>query len=182
MRFGRDSGRSWSTSCTAVSPVARIDDHLVDRKARNYNIGGHRYSGEKLRAYIRARRNPLLDKKLFHRRDQEEGESIDQYVAAVIRINRTCAYDNEPHCTRCHRPCGHDAALTETRIRDRLIYRLADGGIQQHVLEEDFSERLDLERVVAICKSMESSEETELRLTREISPSTQLASRTRSTS
>ena len=122
---------------------------------------------EKLRAYIRARRNPLLDRKLFHCRDQEEGESIDQYVAALIRIDRTCAYDNQPHCTRCHRPCGHGAALTETRIRDRLIYGLADKGIQQRVLEEDFSERLDLERVVTICKSMESSKETELRLTRE---------------
>ena len=53
------------------------------------------------------------------------------------------------------------------RIRDRLIYGLAEKGIQQRVLEEDFSERLDLERVVAICKSMESSKETELRLTRE---------------
>ena len=52
---------------------------------------------EKLRAYIRARRNPLLDRKLFHCRDQEEGETIDQYVAALIRIDRTCAYDNEPH-------------------------------------------------------------------------------------
>ena len=89
---------------------------------------------EKLRAYIRARRNPLLDRKLFHCRDQEEGESIDQYVAALIRIDRTCAYDNEPRCTRCHWPCGHGAALTETRIRDRLIYGLADKGIQQRVL------------------------------------------------
>ena len=121
----------------------------------------------KLRVYIRARRNPLLDRKLFHCRDQAEGESIDQYVAALIRIDRTFAYDNEPHCTQCHRPCGHGAALTKTRIRDRLIYGLADKGIQQRVLEEDFSERLALERVVAICKSMESSKETELRLTRE---------------
>ena len=102
---------------------------------------------EKLRAYIRAGRNPLLDRKLFHFRDQE-GESIDQYVAALIRIDRTCAYGNEPRCTRCHQPCGHGAALTETRIRDRLIYGLADKGTQQRVLEEDFSERLDLERVV----------------------------------
>ena len=88
---------------------------------------------EKLRAYIRARRNPLLDRKLFHCRDQEEGESVDQYVTALIRIDRTCAYDNEPHCTRCHRSCGHGVALTETRIRDRLIYGLADEGIQQRV-------------------------------------------------
>ena len=49
------------------------------------------------------------------------------------------------------------------RIRDRLIYELADRGIQQRVLEEDFSERLDLERDVT-CKSMES---LELRSTRE---------------
>ena len=138
---------------------------------------------EKVRAYMRACRNPLLDRKLFHCRDQEEGESIDQYVAALIRIDRTCAYDSEPHCAQCHWPCGHDATLTDTKIRDRLIYRLADKGIQQRVLEEDFSERLDLERVVAICKPLESSKETELRLTREhfFLPSTQLASRTRRT-
>ena len=47
---------------------------------------------EKLRVYIRARHNPLLDRKLFHCRDQEEGESISQYVAALIRIDRTCAF------------------------------------------------------------------------------------------
>ena len=122
---------------------------------------------EKVRAYIRAHRNPLLDRKLFHGRDQEEGESIDQYVAALIHIDQTCAYNNKPHCTRCRRPCGHGAALTDTRNRDRLIYSLADKGIQQRVLEEDFSERLDLERVVWNCKSTESSKETELRLTRE---------------
>ena len=68
---------------------------------------------------------------------------------------------------RRHRPCGHGTALTETRIRDRLINGLADKGIQQRALEEDFSEQLVLERVLAICKSMESSKETELRLTRE---------------
>ena len=48
---------------------------------------------EKLLAYIRARRDPLLDRKLLHCRDQEEGEIIDQYVAALIRIDLTCAYN-----------------------------------------------------------------------------------------
>ena len=99
VRFARDSGRCWSTSCTAVGPVARMDDPLVDRKARHYNIGGHRKCGGKTAGcYIRARRNPLLDTKLFHCWDQEEGERIDQYVAALIRTDRTGAYDNEPHC------------------------------------------------------------------------------------
>ena len=121
---------------------------------------------DKLQAYVRARRNPLLDRKAFHSRDQDAGESIDQYVSALVRIDRACAYEELTLCVHCRQPCGHAATLRDARIRDRLINGL-DKKMQQRVLEEDFNDRLDLDRVVKICRSLESSKETESQLTSE---------------
>ena len=74
---------------------------------------------EKLRAYIRAPRNPLLDR-LFHC-DQGEGESI--VICSVRCRSHTHRLDvpiRQPHCTRCHRPCGHGAALTQNQRSTHL--------------------------------------------------------------
>ena len=122
---------------------------------------------DKLQAYVRARRNPLLDRKAFHSRDQDAGESIDQYVSALVRIDRACAYEELTLCVHCRQPCGHAATLRDARIRDRLINGLLDKTMQQRVLEEDFNDRLDLDRVVKICRSLESSKETKSQLTSE---------------
>ena len=40
----------------------------------------------KLESYVRRKRNPVLDRKLFHSRKQQEGESVDQYFSALITI------------------------------------------------------------------------------------------------
>ena len=37
--------------------------------------------------YVRRRRNPLLDRQAFHRRDQQEGETVDQYFSVLSDLH-----------------------------------------------------------------------------------------------
>ena len=60
---------------------------------------------EKLGRYLHLRRNPLLDRKDFFNRNQEDGENIDQYVSALVRIHNRCGFDDEEE-DRCLQ-CGH---------------------------------------------------------------------------
>ena len=47
---------------------------------------------EKLRRNHRLRRNPLLDRKDFFNRTQEDFENIDLYVSALVRIHNRCGF------------------------------------------------------------------------------------------
>ena len=95
---------------------------------------------EKLGRYLRLRRNPLLDRKDFFNRNQEDGENIDQYVSALVRIHNRCGFDEEEEdrCLQCVHSWGHTNRLRERRIRDRLIVDLRDSSMQRRVLLEDF--------------------------------------------
>ena len=77
----------------------------------------------KLRRYVRKRRNPLLDRKLFHGRNQyDQYESIDQYLADLVRLYNynACAYEAENiMCETCSRSCGHAGRLRDKGLRER---------------------------------------------------------------
>ena len=89
--------------------------------------------------------------------------NMSQLLSGLIAL----AYEELTLCVHCRQPCGHAATSRDARIRDRLINGLSDKTMQQRVLEEDFNDRLDLDRVVKICRSLESSKETESQLTSE---------------
>ena len=100
---------------------------------------------EKLGRYLRLRRNPLLDRKDFFNRNQEDGENTDQYVSALVRIHNRCGFDDEEEdrCLQCGHSCGHTNRLRERRIRDRLIFGLRHSSMQRRVLLEDFGKKSD---------------------------------------
>ena len=135
----------WQTGRLEVAPDDDIDG-IVNKIGR----------------YLRLRRNPLLDRKDFFGRNQEEGENIDQYVASLVRIDNRCAYEDDIQtcCTQCGRAGDHSGRLKERRIRDRLIFGLRDPSMQQRVLLEDFGQNLTLDRVLQVCKAHESSSGT----------------------
>ena len=151
----------WQTGRLDVAPDDDIDG-IVDKIGR----------------YLRLRRNPLLNRKDFFGRNQEEGENIDQYVASLIRIDNRCAYEDDIQicCTQCGHAGDRSGRLKERRIRDRLIFGLRDPGMQRRVLLEYFGQNLTLDRVLQICKAHESSTDTGLALTQE-SPAHLLAAR-----
>ena len=92
---------------------------------------------------------------------QEDGENIDQYISALVRIHNRCGFNDEEEdrCLMCGHSWGHTNRLRECRIRDRLIFGLRDSSMQR-VLLEDFEKQLTLDRVLQICKAHESSTDT----------------------
>ena len=60
-------------------------------------------------------------------------------------------------CETCSQPCGHAGRLRDKRLRDRLICCLVDKDLWQRVLAEDNYEDLTLDKVIRICKLLESS-------------------------
>ena len=78
---------------------------------------------EKKGRYLRLRRNPLLERKDFFNHNQKDGENIDQYVSALVRIHNQCGFDDmeEDRYLQGGHSCGHTNWLRESRIRDRLI-------------------------------------------------------------
>ncbi len=100
-----------------------------------------------LEGYLRQKRNPLLDRKDFHRRDQQPGESIDRYYATLKSLDDACSHDAELLCEACNAPCPPGCLscniefplakyLQDIRIRDRLICGLQSKEIQQRILTE----------------------------------------------
>ncbi|UYV80277.1 HNRNPK, partial [Cordylochernes scorpioides] len=123
-----------------------------------------------LEAYLRKKRNPLLDRQDFHRRDQQTGESVDRYFAALKALDDSCAHELDFKCSTCGDPCitictkracGKTFALAgyqqQLRIRDRLICGLFDKELQRKVLAEQYNSDLSLDRVLSICLAHESA-------------------------
>ncbi|CAL8106515.1 unnamed protein product [Orchesella dallaii] len=123
-----------------------------------------------LEDYLRRKRNPLLDRQAFHRRDQQQGESVDRYFAALKSLDDACSFEDDIRCTTCYGECDTVCSdlncaqpltltknLQEVRIRDRLICGLRDKEMQRKVLAEQYSSILTLERVLSICVAVENS-------------------------
>ncbi|UYV68051.1 HNRNPK [Cordylochernes scorpioides] len=123
-----------------------------------------------LEAYLRKKRNPLLDRQDFHRRDQQTGESVDRYFAALKALDDSCAHELDFKCSTCGDPCitictkracGKTFALAgyqqQLRIRDRLICGLFDKDLQRKVLAEQYNSDLSMDLVLSICIAHESA-------------------------
>ncbi|CAG9815511.1 unnamed protein product [Phaedon cochleariae] len=123
---------------------------------------------ELMEAYLRRRRNPLLDRQAFHRRDQQPGECVDRYFAALKELDDACDHDAEFKCKTCNDPCHTEcnkcsiafpltSHLQEIRIRDRLICGLIDKDMQRRVLTEQYTSEITLDHVLSICTAVENS-------------------------
>ncbi|CAL8135979.1 unnamed protein product [Orchesella dallaii] len=122
-----------------------------------------------MEAYIRQKRNPLLDRQEFHRRDQFNGESVDRYYAALRVLDDACSHEGELRCCRCLTgpvleslcACGEvfdlEKQMQEIRIRDRFICGLRDKDMLRRVLAEHYGAVLTMEKVLSICTAVESS-------------------------
>ena len=114
--------------------------------------------------YLRARRNLLLDRQRFYAWNQQSGETLDQYYAALTSIERACDFQDEHCCSHCNRVCASGLAVREVRPRDRLICGLSDKELVCQILEQQFSNDLSLDKVLQLCATHESSKETGVKL------------------
>ncbi len=70
---------------------------------------------DKFDAYFRIRRNVIFERARFNRRNQQDGESVEQYIMEIHRLADNCDYGN----------------LKEDLIRDRLVVGIKDSRLSQ---------------------------------------------------
>ncbi len=116
----------------------------------------------KLKEYVRSKRNPLLDRQDFYSRNQRLGESVDDYMAELKLLYESCDFmEMTKTCNHCGDSYISDEKvnLKKERLRDRLIFGLCDEEIQRKVLEEPFN-TLTLERCFKIVQAAEAARAT----------------------
>ena len=99
---------------------------------------------EKFEEFCIGETNETYERFMFNRRNQEENESIEQYVTAIRKLAQTCNY----FCN----------CLSDSLIRDRFVLGIRDKTIRKKLLKErklTLSSALDIGR---------SGETTNLRL------------------
>ena len=99
---------------------------------------------EKFEEFCIGETNETYERFMFNRRNQEENESIEQYVTAIRKLAQTCNY----FCN----------SLSDSLIRDRFVLGIRDKTIRKKLLQErklTLSSALDIGR---------SGETTNLRL------------------
>lgn len=100
-----------------------------------------------LENYLRDKRHPLVDRRTFIQRDQEQGESVEAYYAALRSLDRDCGYVHT---------CADTVAHREERLRDRLVSGLHNKVMRQEILKTPIND-LTLENVLRACRNLEAS-------------------------
>ena len=83
--------------------------------------------------------NETFERYLFNKREQQEGESIDQYVAELRILAQSGNFCN----------CLHNSL-----IRDWIMLGIKDSGARKRLLKQ---QQLTLQRCIDICKASEAS-------------------------
>ena len=76
--------------------------------------------------YFKVRKNVIYERARFNRRNQQSGESAEQYIMALYALSEHCEYGN----------------MTEEMIRDRLVVGMRDTALSEK-LQMDSSLTLD---------------------------------------
>ena len=98
---------------------------------------------EKFEEFCIGETNETYERFVFNRRNQEENESVDQYVTVLRKLAQTCNFCN---------------CLNDSLIRDRFVLGIRDETIRKKLLQE---KKLTLSRAIDIGRSGET---TNLRL------------------
>ena len=92
-----------------------------------------------MQAYLRRQRNIVIDRQEFHKRVQQPGESVDEFLCALREIASFCDF-----CDHC----------TDDRFRDHLVLGVLDEEARRRMLE---SPNLTLKKALDICRACECS-------------------------
>lgn len=93
---------------------------------------------EKFKVFCIGQTNEIYERFMFNKRDQAKGETIDEYVAALRSLAKTCKY----------------GALENELIRDRIVMGLVDNNTRKKLLQE---RKLDLKKCIDICRTYEKT-------------------------
>ncbi|XP_032241511.2 uncharacterized protein K02A2.6-like [Nematostella vectensis] len=93
---------------------------------------------ELMEAHCVGETNEIYERYLFNRRNQENGESVESFIAALRSLAKTCNYGE----------------LQDGMIRDRIVVGIADNSIRKKLLTEA---KLTLAKCVDICRANEAT-------------------------
>ena len=113
---------------------------------------------EALRAYIRAQQNPLLDRLRFFSRIQEQGESFDEFFAAVKELQVACDFQVSTECETCRR---HDDEM----LRDRIVVGVSSDATRHKLLAIP---QLTISDAVKIVRAEEAAATTRTNMTEKV--------------
>ncbi len=90
------------------------------------------------KAYCNPRKNLTFERHEFNTRDQDENETIDQYITALRNLAATCEFES----------------LHDGLIRDSIVCGIRTQSLKEHMMRED---DLTLEKAIDICRAAETS-------------------------
>ena len=88
--------------------------------------------------YCRPRKNVPFERYCFNRRQQESGETYEQYHTALRKLLQTCEFQT---------------ITPEEILRDRLIFGIRDDKVRERLLRES---NLTLAKTDEVCRAAES--------------------------
>ena len=116
--------------------VAALDSTEEDRKKFDTVM-------EKLNGFFQVRKNVIFERARFNRRDQREGESVEEYITCLYNLVDNCQYGD----------------LKGEMIRDRLVVGIRDSSLSEH-LQMDAA--LMLEKAKTAIRQQETVQEHQL--------------------
>ena len=116
----------------------RVIQFVLQIKLDDESITNNEIINE-MQAYLRSQRNVVLDRKDFYLRNQQQGESFDDYYMTLQEIAAFCDF-----CETC----------LADQYRDRIMTGISDEETLRELLTE---KELTLEKAVAICRARENA-------------------------
>lgn len=107
--------------------------NLSEEEKENYDV-----VIKKFESYTTPKRNVVVERFIFNKRVQEEGEPFDCFVTDIKKLVKSCEFGEQ----------------TNSVLRDRIVLGIADAGLQERMLRES---DLNLEKAIELGKSAELS-------------------------
>ena len=93
----------------------------------------------KFDAYCNPKTNETYERYIFYIRNQQQGESVEQFVTDLKLKAKTCAFGD----------------MTDSMIRDRIVLGIASQRVRERLLRED---NLNLANAIKICQAAEATQ------------------------
>ena len=93
-----------------------------------------------IQRYVEGQINESVERRNFHRRVQQAGETFDDFLVSLRELAKTCNF--------CSDQC------TQKNIRDQVIEGLLDGDIAEELLKE---KDLSLDKTITTCRAQEAA-------------------------
>ena len=92
---------------------------------------------EKFNDFFKVRRNVIFERARFNRRNQQDGETVEEYIMDLYKLAENCNYGN----------------LKEEMIRDRLVVGISDRKLSERM---QLDPELDLEKAKKMTRQREA--------------------------